>query len=340
VSTSLSILICTRDRLSKLKNTVRDVGKLQLPEGTEAELVVVDNGSTDGTTSWVEQATLPNMPVRLVEEPRRGTGYARTTALHASRGNILLFTDDDVRIPSDWAAELCRPILSNRADVVGGTANLAPHLRRPWMNRFHRATLSSLEEQESEDILLPITISMAFRRTVLKQVPAFDPELGPGSSLGFCEDTLFAWQLKEAGFRFANVESVPVVHHPSADRLTRTSFLRAAKARGRSMGYIRYHWMHWGKWQFTNRTAWYELWRSPYVTVAKRWGHLMLWRLLNIGVVAEREGIRHYEFSLVNLLYQILQYLTERDRPRNYEERGLRKLRGEQPTEPVSEVPV
>jgi len=339
VGASLSILICTRERLSKLQDTVRDIGELHLPEDAEAELVVVDNGSTDGTASWVEQVTLPNMPVRLVKEPRPGTGYARTTALHAARGNILLFTDDDVRLPPGWATELCRPIVNGEADVVGGTAQLARHLRRPWMNRFHRATLSSIKQRESEDLLLPITISMALRRTVLERVPAFDPELGPGSSLGFCEDTLFAWQLKEAGFRFATVETVPVEHHPSADRLTRSAFLRAAEARGRSMAYIRYHWMHWDDWAFTNRTAWYEFWRNPYVTVAKRWGHLMLWRLLNRGAVTEREGIRHYEFSLVNLLHQALQYLTERGRPRNYEERGLRKLRGERPTEPLPEEP-
>jgi len=337
VSTSLSILICTRDRLSTLKSTVRDLGTLQLPEETEAELVVVDNGSTDGTTAWVEQATLPNMPVRLVEEPRAGTGYARTTALDASHGDILLFTDDDVRIPSDWAVELCRPILSNEADVVGGPAKLAPHLRRPWMNRFHRATLSTLPEKGGGEVLLPITISMAFRRAVLNQVPAFDPELGPGSSLGCCEDTLFAWQLREAGFRFAEVNTVPVVHHPSEDRLTRAAFLRAAEARGRSMAYVRYHWLHWEEWTFTNRTSWYEFWRHPYLVVAKRWGHLMLWRLLHLDALLRREGIRHHEFSLVNLFHQALQYLAERTRPRNYEERGLRKLRGEKPGKVASE---
>jgi len=340
VSTSLTILICTRNRLSKLKNTVRDIGKLQLPEKTKAELVVVDNGSTDDTTAWVEQVTLPNMPVRLVEEPRTGIGHARTTALRETRGDILLFTDDDVRIPSCWATELCRPILSNQADVVGGTAKLAPHLHRPWMNQFHRATLSSIEKKDSEDVLLPITISMAFRRAVLNQVPVFDSELGPGSSLGCCEDTLFAWQLREAGFRFAEVNTAPVVHHPSEDRLTRSSFLRAARARGRSMAYIRYHWLHWDEWAFTNRTVWYEFWRQPYLVVAKRWGHLMLWRLLHLDALVERKGIRHQEFSLVNLFHQVLQYLTERTRPRNYEKRGLRKLRGEQPGERASELSI
>lgn len=334
---TLSILICTRDRLPKLKNTVRDVGKLQLPEGTEAELVVVDNGSTDDTTAWVEQTTLPKMPVRLVEETRTGVGHARTAALYASNGDILLFTDDDVRIPPDWATELCKPILRDKADVVGGTAKLTEHLRHPWMNRFHRATLSSIERKNSEGILLPITISMAFRRAVIDRVPAFDPELGPGSLLGCCEDTLFVWQLREAEFQFTEVDTVPVVHHPSEDRLTRSSFLRAARARGRSMAYIRYHWLHWGEWAFTNRTAWYEFWRHPYLVVAKRWVHLILWQLLHPDALAEEKGIQHREFSLVNLFHQALQYLTERTRPRNYEERGLRKIRGERPDKYASE---
>lgn len=337
MDTSISILICTRDRLPKLQNTLRTVGELSLPTAWEAELVVVDNGSTDGTAAWVENQTLSTMPVRLVEEPRPGTGYARTTAVRAARGDVLLFTDDDVRVHPDWAEKMCTPILEEEADVVAGTAELEPSLLRPWMNAFHRATLASTEETTS-DQPSPITINMAFHRRVLREVPAFDPELGPGSRTGCCEDVLFSWQLQEAGFRFAEVGDATVEHHPSEDRLRRSAFLEAARERGRSTAYLRYHWLHWDEWDFTNRTAWYEIWRHPYCVVVKRWAHLMLWRVLHIGAVLEQEGIRYYEFSLVNLLYQALQYLKERKRPRNYEKRGLVKRGGVQWDENLSEA--
>lgn len=331
MAVTASILICTRNRLAQLKKTLQTMEALRLPAHLDAELVVVDNGSTDGTAAWVKEATLPNMPVRRVEEPRAGTGYARTTAMYAARGDILLFTDDDVRVPPDWVEALCAPILEGEADVVGGTSKLADHLHRPWMEVFHRATLSSTEKPDSGATPAPITISLALHRRVLERVPAFDPELGPGSKMGFLEDTLFARQLQEAGFRIAQVDDVPVIHHPSKERLRRAAFLRAARVRGRSKAYVRYHWLHWDAWDFSHRTAWYEIWRHPYLVVLKRGLHLMLWRLLHINAVVQDEGIEAHEFRLVNLLYQARQYLIERNRPRNYKKKGLVKRRGIRP---------
>ena len=328
MSTLASILICTRDRLPDLRATLASAGALTVPPGLTAELVVVDNGSSDGTAAWVRGARLPNMTVRLVEEPRAGVGFARTTALRAARGEILLFTDDDVRLPAHWLAAMCAPILAGEADVVGGASVLADPLQRPWMTPFHRAALSSSEDRSPEERPGPITISMAFHRRVLDRVPAFDPELGPGSRCGAIEDVLFTSQLKAAGFRFARVAAAPVVHHADASRLTRRAFLSAARRRGRSMAYIRYHWHHWTEAQFTHRKQGWEVWRHPYAVLVKRWLHLWFWRMRHPGELRRSEGIVPEEFALVNLWWQMRQYLVERKRPRNYERHGLVKRRG------------
>jgi len=331
----VSILICTRNRLPALKETLRSMEMLVFPESLEAELVIVDNGSTDGTGHWARQASMPNMPVRVLEEYRQGVGWARTAALRAARGDILLFTDDDVGVPPHWGIALCRPILAGEADVVGGASVLADTLQRPWMTGFHRAALSSSEDMTPEDHPDPITISMAFSRRVLERVPAFDPELGPGSPCGAIEDVLFDRQLKTAGFRFAHVSDAPVVHHPSGDRLSRPAFLRAARARGRSMAYIGYHWDHWTVERFTHRTQGRQTWRHPYVVLLKRWAHLWGWRLLHVRAWRRSEGIARTEFGLVNLLSQIRQYLVERQKARNYDHRGLVKRRGVLPDDPT-----
>ena len=328
MSTLASILICTRDRLPDLRETLASVGALEAPPGLKAELVVVDNGSSDGTAAWVRGTSLPNMPVRLVEEPRAGVGFARTTALRAAHGEVLLFTDDDVRLPANWLEAMCAPILAGTAEVVGGASVLAEDLQRPWMTAFHRAALSSSEDRSPEERPGPITISMAFHRRVLERVPAFDPELGPGSRCGAIEDVLFTSQLKEAGFRFARVNNAPVAHHADASRLTRRAFLSAARRRGRSMAYLRYHWHHWTAAQFTHRKRRWELWRHPYAVLVKRWMHLWLWRLRHPGELRRSEGIVPEEFAFVNLWWQMRQYLVERKRPRNYERRGLVKRRG------------
>lgn len=75
---------------------------------------------------------------------------------------------------------------------------------------------------------------MAISRRVLEEVPGFDPELGPGQ-LGTMEDTLFSWQLREAGYRIEMVTETAVEHHFDEERLTQDEFIRAAIARGRSL---------------------------------------------------------------------------------------------------------
>ena len=332
-----SILICTRNRLPQLRETLKSVAQLRIPEGMNAELVLVDNGSTDGTPAWIRDASLPNMPVRTVQEPRPGTGYARTTALYAAYGDILVFTDDDVRLPEDWLDVLTAPIRTGRADVVGGTSFLDESLRRPWMTVFHRASLSSMEDAEPGEAPGPLTISVALARSVLKQVPAFDPELGPGSRCGFLEDTLFLWQLGLSGCRIERTFSVPVLHKPSEDRLSRRAFLASARARGYSRSYLRYHWEHWDAWQFTNRTRAWQIWRAPRVVLAIRWLRLRAWRLRHLRQTRKKEGIAYEEFTLVNLYYQMRQYLDDRGKPRNYELRGLIKQAGVLPDIPMAE---
>ena len=238
MSESVSVLICTRNHLSSLQTTLRTVGKVDVPTNCQVELIVVDNGSTDGTRSWVEQTSLPNMPVRLVEEPRVGQARARNRSLGAARGDILLFTDDDVRLPSNWLRAMTRPLASGQADAVRGKSVLHPSRKRPWMRAFHRAVLAVTVGIKEEGQHTMKGLSMGFTRRVLQQVPAFDPELGPGTPYGYFDDTLFSYQVVEAGFHIAAVLEAPVVHQPDAERLSRKAYCRAAACRGRGLTYI------------------------------------------------------------------------------------------------------
>ena len=99
---TVSVLVCTRNHLASLQATIRSLAALRIPKSCEVELLVIDNGSSDGTAAWVRQAQLPNMPVRLVEELQAGQARARNRGLEAARGAIILFTDDDVRVPPNW----------------------------------------------------------------------------------------------------------------------------------------------------------------------------------------------------------------------------------------------
>jgi glycosyltransferase involved in cell wall biosynthesis len=74
-----------------------------------AEIVVVDNGSSDGTLelvgSWVAAS---RVPVKLLHEARPGHARAQNVALQAARGELLKFTDDDCRLDPQFVNDLVR----------------------------------------------------------------------------------------------------------------------------------------------------------------------------------------------------------------------------------------
>lgn len=315
MSALVSLILCTRNRAPSLARTLASVGRLAVPEGLRAELVVVDNGSTDDTAARVREAALPNMPVRLVSEPEAGLALARNAGLRAARGDVLLFTDDDVTLPERWLADLSAPLLSGRAGAVAGRIALAPGLLRPWMTPFHRVVLGSTELMRAPEPGVMFGASFGLARAVLADVPAFDPALGAGA-LGSGEETLFAWQLLTVGHRLVLAEGPPLLHHADPALLTRAAYLRAAESRGRSYAYIDYHWGHLppARWGHP---------RLPSVRLSLIYYRLRLraWRRRH---PLPAEGIDRTEFGLVERIARLRQYLVECRRPRRYDRHGLR----------------
>lgn len=227
MAVSISIIICTRNRAANLRLTLESVSKSVIPLGWEVELLVVDNGSSDSTKDLALSTHMPNMPVRYLSEPRTGKGYAYNSGMAAARGDIFLFTDDDVRVPTDWIEGMGRPILEGRAHAVQGGIKVAPHLERPWLTGALRVWVASVEDPVRAPEGL-VGANMAFGRQALAITGGFDLRLGPGAS-GYFDDTVFGWALERAGQKILYQPAVTVEHHFAADRLTLRSYLSAAR---------------------------------------------------------------------------------------------------------------
>lgn len=310
----VSIIICTRNRAAALRKTLAALGRLRFPPEWNAELLVVDNGSTDETPMLVRSCGLGQMDVRYVFEPRKGLSFARNAGLAASQGEVILFTDDDVTPEEDWATSLMRPLLEGTCEAVTGQITLAPSLMRPWLTPMHRWSLGSSHDAKLRGgIRELIGANMGFRRLVLEKVPAFDTELGSGA-LGFAEETLFGWQLAKAGFRISYVQNAAVTHHLDPSRLRRSAWLRAAEQRGRTEAYLRYHWEH-------------SDIRRPLLGQLYYFSKLQLRRIIQRPVSLENEGCALWEASYVLNMVMCEQFRLERRRPRNYERHGLTRSR-------------
>src|SRR5580704_12336571 len=113
----VSIIICSQNRAESLRLTLESIGKAAVPPGWTAELLIVDNSSSDHTRAIVTKAQLSNLTLRYIYEPKAGLSYARNAGLAAASGRIILFTDDDIHVPLDWIEGMCRPILEGTADA-------------------------------------------------------------------------------------------------------------------------------------------------------------------------------------------------------------------------------
>jgi glycosyltransferase involved in cell wall biosynthesis len=306
-----SIIICTRNRCEDLRLTLEAIGRLCIRKDLSCELLVIDNASEDSTAAAVRAAHLPHLPIRYVYEPRPGQSIARNRGLAEARGEIFLFTDDDVRPIQNWIEGMCRPIIEGKAHAVAGGVVLAPELERPWMTPMYRAWLAASVRLDPQHPQQMIGANMAFSKSVLRRVPAFDPELGPGAT-GSGDDALFSFQLKKAGFRLVSAFDVAVVHHFQPIRLRRTQWLDAARAHANSQAYLRHHWYH-----EQMRVVWLRYWKA--LTL------LALYRRRQPKPLPI-EGCSLMELRLLVAALTHRRFLAERKRPRNYERHGLVKL--------------
>ena len=97
----LSVILCTYNNADRLRITLNAFCRLNRPEDVEWELVAVNNNSTDGTEQVVQSFT-DRLPITYVYEPKQGHNRARNAGLDAAEGDLIVFTDDDVRPSPDW----------------------------------------------------------------------------------------------------------------------------------------------------------------------------------------------------------------------------------------------
>jgi glycosyltransferase involved in cell wall biosynthesis len=152
----LSVIVPVFNERSTVAEVLRRIRAVRLPGDLEVEVVVVDDGSSDGTDKVL--AALGDSTVRIINhQVNRGKGAAIRTGLSAIRGDLVLVQDADLEYdPADWA-KLLEPVLRGKARVVYGsrfTGERKNMMPLHWIgNRFlslvtnvlYSSTLSDME---------------------------------------------------------------------------------------------------------------------------------------------------------------------------------------------------
>lgn len=120
MATSLSILMPVFNERTTVEQAIDDALTAQLPV-ERRELVVVDDGSTDGTRELLESRSWPEEVRVLFHPTNRGKGAAVRTALDDAGGEFAAIFDADLEYPAGDLALVLEPLLAGDAAVVFGT---------------------------------------------------------------------------------------------------------------------------------------------------------------------------------------------------------------------------
>ena len=134
-SSHFTVAVCTLNRLAYLQRPVEAL-LAQLDELPGGRLLVVDNGSRDGSVEWLNEQIGREPRLRIETESRRGVYHARARAIECAEGAFLVFFDDDaVPAPGCLRALLEQLLASPEIGAVGGAIEPLWEGERPdWLS--------------------------------------------------------------------------------------------------------------------------------------------------------------------------------------------------------------
>jgi glycosyltransferase involved in cell wall biosynthesis len=235
----VSLIISTRDRAESLRRTFASlVGQLPL---SDWELIAVDNGSVDHTASALCEFQ-ERLPLITLFEPTAGKCRALNRALEIVRGDLVVFTDDDVKVSSNWLREFSRGYVTYGDGSVfcGPIVPVFPAPVPDWLRTHVYAQLAfSRFEWPLREGLLPAAImpfgpNYAVRRQAVREM-RFREDLGPASDGLLNDETEFCKRLRTRGDQFYFLPGASVEHYVRPEQLTLPWLFERGFRLGRSL---------------------------------------------------------------------------------------------------------
>jgi glycosyltransferase involved in cell wall biosynthesis len=184
----VSVVVPVRNGMPWVEHQLRALAAQQIE--VDWEVVVADNGSDDGTRSFVQGWSERYPRIHLVDaSARRGAGAARNIGVRAARGRLLAFCDADDVVRPGWLASMSAALAD--ADLVAGVFDFSALDGDPKSIPVPAAT------RQLGFLPFALGANLAVRRDVFEAEHGFCEELSPEEDVDLC------WRLQLAGYRFA-----------------------------------------------------------------------------------------------------------------------------------------
>ena len=238
-----SVIICTYNRDKYLYDALQHVAVNDFPT-EDYEIVLINNNSTDRTEAECQrfESDFPYVKFRYFVETKQGLSHARNRGIKESKGDILVFLDDDSFVKPDYLHNLQRQLNEHpEASAFGGkiTPLFESGETPKWLCRWNLSWVSAIDKGASvvpfKGNSYPIGANMGFRKECFDQIGDFNTELGRNKQnlLAGEEKDLFN-RMKERQMSILYFPDIEVEHVIPEKRTTKDFIVKMAYGIGLS----------------------------------------------------------------------------------------------------------
>ena len=255
----LSVIICTYNRDKYIYNVLQSLAENTLP-AEQYEIVLVDNNCTDNTKAECERFVrdYPKVTFRYFVETDQGLSYARNKGIKESRGDILVYVDDDALVNEEYL-QAYADFFGQHPDIEAAGGPIIPKYETEepaWMSHFTKVLITSykyhgdkVREFPGNDF--PGGGNAAYRAAVFEKVGLFNVDLGrKGDSLVGAEEKDIFDKMTTLGMRFYYLPNAILYHLIPEKKLSKEYFDKLTYSIGKSE---RMRTLAIGKWKYAKR---------------------------------------------------------------------------------------
>jgi glucosyl-dolichyl phosphate glucuronosyltransferase len=250
----ISVIIPTRNRANLLNSALKSIVNQKI-SSSKFEVLVINNGSNDNTSRIINnyKKALFNLEEIYVHKP--GLHNGRHAGMKKAKGNILVFTDDDIEALPTWLSTIDIEFKDPEVAMVGGN-NFPLFLNKPpdWLNRMWNRknfkgyksipSLSIIEFNCSKNLFSPYLVwgcNFSIRKDVLLKAGGFHPDSMPDKLIHFRGDgeTHVSKYIDDHGLKCVFNSKASVYHKVTPERMTIDYFYKRSFNQGISDSYTK-----------------------------------------------------------------------------------------------------
>ncbi len=207
-SIKFSIIIATYNRLDELQELFQTLLEMKY-DVSRYELVIVDDGSTDGTQKYIKNGQWP-FHLLYLKQKNQGPGAARNYGMQEANGEYFLFIDSDCMLPPQYLSEIDKGLKKNQFEAFGGPDTFHPSFS-PLLKAINYSMTSFIGTggtrggKKSVGKFYPRSFNMGIHKSV------FD-KIGGMGGLRHGQDMDFSARIYEAGFKVGLIPEAFVYH--------------------------------------------------------------------------------------------------------------------------------